>query len=478
MMDSIPTFSLLSLYFVLLLINTASLIGASAFLPFSPIRASSLYHWKYIDNKIVLVKNFMSTVQEQETNDEKENLSNDILSINDPLELDLAVASNELCDIDAWEISSPISTDVSSFSTGILALPYVSSIVRKMSENDLAKFLNKFRKITSNNCEHVEHTIDPLWEQVLLEAQHTIQEEPAAGPQIYTLILSQPSLVKALVTIVSHEIENELMPATTIQNLFLENLHSKDVRAIHQDIMAASTRSPSLAGSSFALSSEGDKSDTNSPISALHAVLFNGGLHALLCHRVSHNLWKNKRTGLAYYFQSTVSRKYSADIHPAATIGNGIYLNSVGAGVVIGETAVIANDVTILQGVTLGGTGKERGDRHPKVGQGAILHDSSTVLGNIQIGEMSVITAKSIVTKPVPPLARVSGVPAKVKSYRTDVSLDPPALSTATKEIKTHTKETSNDCIDFFHDDLELADFESLDNYFKYIYSRYWDSNS
>lgn len=160
--------------------------------------------------------------------------------------------------------------------------------------------------------------------------------------------------------------------------------------------MASAMRSPSIVDGS-----------------ALNAVLFNQGLHALVCHRLSHRLWQKDRTGLAYYIQSTVSRKYSTDIHPAAQFGSAIYLNAGSAGVVIGETAVIDNDVTILQGVTLGGTGKERGDRHPKVKKNAILQQSCSVLGNIEIGECAIVTAKSIVTKPVPAFTKVSGVPAK-----------------------------------------------------------------
>jgi serine O-acetyltransferase len=116
--------------------------------------------------------------------------------------------------------------------------------------------------------------------------------------------------------------------------------------------------------------------------------------------------------------QSTVSRKYSADIHPASRIGSGIYLNA-GGGIVIGETAVVGQDVSILQGVTLGGTGTEKkSDRHPKVGNGVILAEGSTVLGNIPVGEGAFVMPKSIVTKPVPPLARVSGIPARIMGYR------------------------------------------------------------
>lgn len=237
---------------------------------------------------------------------------------------------------------------------------------------------------------------DTLWTQIRMEAQHTLIKEPESGPQLYTHILSQQSLLHAVTSIVSHEISTQLIPATQLQNLFLEMLTEEDFKAISLDIMASALRSPSIIDGT-----------------ALTAILFNQGLHALVCHRLSHRLWLQNRTGLAYYFQSTVSRIYSADIHPAAKIGAGIFLNAGSAGVVIGETAVIDDDVIILQGVTLGGTGKERGDRHPKVHRKAILQQSCSVLGNIVVGEGAIIAAKSICTKPVPPYTKVRGVPAR-----------------------------------------------------------------
>ena len=240
---------------------------------------------------------------------------------------------------------------------------------------------------------------DPLWSQIRLEAQHALSIEPDAGPQLYQHILRQASLMDALASIISHEIETELVPATALQALVLDQLRLSDDSNIHLDLVASVNRKPSEDST------------------ALNALLFHQGFHALVCYRVAHRLWEKGRTGLAYYMQSTVSSKYAADIHPAAEIEGGTYL-SVGGGVVIGETARVGKDVTILQGVTLGGTGKETGDRHPKVGDGVILHCGATVLGNKRIGTGAVITAKSIVTKEVPDLARVSGVPATVKSYR------------------------------------------------------------
>lgn len=281
----------------------------------------------------------------------------------------------------------------------LLSRPYVSPTVKEMDPVPQSQFL------VSLDQSH----LDPLWEQVKLEASKRLLKEPSAGPQIYTRILSQPSLLHALTSIVSHEIEDELMPATSLQNLFFETLDPRiDPECIALDVMASTMRgSPSRDAAGFVAGRD-----------ALTAVLFHQGLHALVCHRLSHRLYTTGRRGLACHVQSTLSRRYSADIHPAAEIGPGCYLNAGSAGVVIGETAVVERDVTILQGVTLGGTGKETGDRHPKISRGALLQHSCSVLGNIRVGEGAIVTAKSIVTKPVPELARVSGVPAKVKSYR------------------------------------------------------------
>jgi len=306
----------------------------------------------------------------------------------------------------------------------LLSKPYASSLVREFDEDALRNVMaslereNYLEECETNpeKCEECEvdpvkcrekseeassgragQSSDPLWEQIKLEAENMLASEPQSGPQLYSLILSQPSLIEAVATIISNEIETELIPATSLRNLFLELLTAQDRRSITLDIMAAALRSPSVG-------------------TAVNAIVFNRGLHALVCYRVGHRLWQAGRTGLAYYMQSTVSSRFSADIHPAARMGSGIYLNC-GGGIVIGETAVIGDDVSILQGVTLGGTGKEAGDRHPKVGDGVILSDGATVLGNIEVGDGAVVTAKSIVTKPVPPLARVAGVPAKVVGY-------------------------------------------------------------
>lgn len=239
---------------------------------------------------------------------------------------------------------------------------------------------------------------DPFWDQTKMEAQMTLEKEPEAGPQIYQGILSHPSLLEAICTVISHEIQTELILAPALKNLFLETLTSEDEFSVRLDLKAVTERCASVEN-------------------AMQASLFHSGFHALVCYRVGHRLWQAERTGLAYYMQSTVSRIYSADIHPACRLGSGTYVR-VGAGVVIGETAIVGNDVSILEGVTLGGTGKESGDRHPKVGNGAIIEAGGTILGNIPVGEGAIVQSKSIVTKPVPKLAIVGGVPATVVGHR------------------------------------------------------------
>ena len=141
--------------------------------------------------------------------------------------------------------------------------------------------------------------------------------------------------------------------------------------------------------------------------------LYFKGFHALQAHRAAHWFWLQGRTALALYLQSQVSEVFNVDIHPAARIGKGILMDH-GTGVVIGETAVIGDDVSLLHEVTLGGTGKESGDRHPKVGRGVMIGAGAKILGNITIGEGSKIAAGSVVLSDVPAHSTVAGIPAKV----------------------------------------------------------------
>jgi serine O-acetyltransferase len=148
------------------------------------------------------------------------------------------------------------------------------------------------------------------------------------------------------------------------------------------------------------------------------------GFHALQAHRVAHWLWGKGRESLACYLQSRVSEVFAVDIHPAARMGKGILIDH-GTGVVIGETAVVGDDVSLLHEVTLGGTGKECGDRHPKVGNGVMIGAGAKILGNVRIGNGSKVAAGSVVLHEVPPHATVAGVPAKIVGHP---ATDEPAL--------------------------------------------------
>ncbi|GMH56285.1 hypothetical protein TL16_g02099 [Triparma laevis f. inornata] len=277
--------------------------------------------------------------------------------------------------------------------------PYVSRAIRTVYERSR----DRPERIQSLLADLIAAP-DPLWYQVKLEAQEALRVEPQSGPTLYSNILAQPDLLTAVVEHVANIVASPtsgfrfVMEPTAAKNLFMKELTPSDLHAISADIIATATRSPS----------SGD---------ALTATLFNPGIHALVSYRLSHRLWLQGRKGVAHLIQSRVSSAFACDIHPGARIGSGTYL-AAGNGVVIGETAVVKDDVTILQGVTLGGTGKVRGDRHPKIGNGVILQDGCAVLGNIEVSDGAVVMAKSIVLKPVEDFTRVSGVPAKVKSHR------------------------------------------------------------
>ena len=145
----------------------------------------------------------------------------------------------------------------------------------------------------------------------------------------------------------------------------------------------------------------------------LQPFLFFKGFLALQTQRVSHRLWNQGRETLAFYLQSRMSELFQVDIHPATRIGRGVFVDH-GTGIVIGETAVIGDGVSMLQGVTLGGTGAERGDRHPKIGKGVLLGAGAKVLGNIEIGDYAKIASGSVVLKPVPSGCTAAGVPARL----------------------------------------------------------------
>lgn len=244
--------------------------------------------------------------------------------------------------------------------------------------------------------ESLHHDEDPVWKLVRSEAQSAADNEPQLASSLYASILVHSSLEDAVATVLGIALDTTTFQATQWVQLFREALSDDSGyrKAIRTDIAAFMERDPATAH-------------------AVRVVLHAKGFQALESWRLAHWLWQNNRTNLALYLQSMISTRFAVDIHPAAIIGTGVLIDH-GTGIVIGETATIGNDVSILHNVTLGGTGKETGDRHPKVGSGVMIGAGATVLGNIQIGTGAHIAACSVVLKPVEPFSVVSGVPAKV----------------------------------------------------------------
>jgi serine O-acetyltransferase len=237
---------------------------------------------------------------------------------------------------------------------------------------------------------------DPIWTRVREEAEAVVRQEPQIAPFVTSAVLDHTSLEAAIVHRISQRLDHQDMPAATIIEAFLDALQDSPQigEAFRADIVATYDRDP--ATSRF-----------------LEPVLYFKGFHAIQTHRLAHWLWHQHRKDFAFYLQSRSSAAFQTDIHPAAKIGRGIFLDHA-TGLVVGETATIADDVSLLHAVTLGGTGNENGDRHPKIGKGVMIGAGAKILGNIEIGHCARIAAGSVVLKPVPNNVTVAGVPARV----------------------------------------------------------------
>ncbi|KAI4327826.1 hypothetical protein L6164_020243 [Bauhinia variegata] len=241
---------------------------------------------------------------------------------------------------------------------------------------------------------------DPIWDAVREEAKLEAEREPILSSFLYASILSHDCLEQALAFVLANRLQNPTLLATQLTDIFCDvMLHDKGIqRSIRLDVQAFKDRDPAC-------------------LSYCSALLYMKGYHSLQVHRVAHALWGQGRKVLASALQSRVSEVFGVDIHPAAKIGEGILLDH-GTGVVIGETAIVGNRVSLMHvRCNFGGTGKEIGDRHPKVGEGALIGASATILGNIRIGEGAMIAAGSLVLKEVPPHSMVAGTPATVIGY-------------------------------------------------------------
>jgi len=240
--------------------------------------------------------------------------------------------------------------------------------------------------------------LDPVWDRIRDEAHEAARKDPSLGGFIFGAVLNQPRFEDAVMHRVAQRMANAL-PAELIQQAFQDALDADPSigDAARADIVAVHDRDPACNR-------------------YLEPLLYFKGFQAIQTHRMAHQLWKMDRRDFAYYLQSRSSVVYGVDIHPAARIGRGIFVDHAHA-IVIGETAVVEDNVSLMQEVTLGGTGKETGDRHPKIRRGVLIGAGAKILGNIEIGNCSRVAAGSVVLHDVPPNRTVAGVPAKVVGY-------------------------------------------------------------
>ena len=237
---------------------------------------------------------------------------------------------------------------------------------------------------------------DPAWDRIVDEAKSSLIKEPLLSSLVHSSILHHRNLEQALSYRVAYKLSTAEMPEQMLREISDEAMRgdgeiSSCARA---DLVAVTERDP--ACNSF-----------------IQPLLFFKGFQAIQAYRVGHCLWKAGRKDMAYYFQSRISEVFNLDIHPAAVIGHGIMIDHAHS-IVIGETAVVGNNVSMLHSVTLGGTGKQDDDRHPKIGDGVLIGAGAKVLGNIKVGHSSRIAAGSVVLHDVPPCKTVAGVPAKI----------------------------------------------------------------
>ncbi len=238
--------------------------------------------------------------------------------------------------------------------------------------------------------------VDPVWARIRLEAEEAARREPELATFLYENILHHDSLEAAVTHRVSQRLDHGDVSGELIRQAYADALDDDPTigDAFRADIVAIVDRDP--ATNRF-----------------MEPVLYYKGFHAIETHRLAHWLNGKSRRDFALYLQSRSSVVFQCDINPAAKIGRGIFLDHA-TGLVVGETAVIDDDVSILHDVTLGGTGKEHEDRHPKIRHGVMIGAGAKILGNIEVGHCARIAAGSVVIKSVPNNVTVAGVPAKV----------------------------------------------------------------
>lgn len=238
--------------------------------------------------------------------------------------------------------------------------------------------------------------LDPLWSRIRLDAQSVAKSEPALAGLMQSAVLEHPHFAYAVIGRLACRLAHPSVPYEVLMGT-LSALVDQDVsltEGMVADCLAVVDRDPACTR-------------------LLEPLLYFKGYHALQTHRFAHSLWQSGRHDFALYLQSRSSEVFQTDIHPAARIGKGVFLDHA-TGLVVGSTAVIEDDVSMLQDVTLGGTGKEGGDRHPKIRRGVLIGAGAKILGNIEIGQCARVAAGSVVLHDVPRNTTVAGVPARV----------------------------------------------------------------
>ena len=237
---------------------------------------------------------------------------------------------------------------------------------------------------------------EPVFARIRIEAEAMARREPEVVNLVYTTILNQETLEEAIAQRLAARLGNADVNTDILRQTFIDIIaqDAKFGETFRADIMAVFDRDPACTR-------------------LVEPLLYFKGFHAIQTHRMAHALWTSGRRDFALYLQSQSSQTFQTDIHPAAVMGKGIFLDHATA-LVVGSTAVIEDNVSILQGVTLGGTGKETGDRHPKIRHGVLIGAGAKILGNIEIGHCSRIAAGSVVLQQVPHNKTVAGVPARI----------------------------------------------------------------
>ena len=234
-----------------------------------------------------------------------------------------------------------------------------------------------------------------IWNDIKSEVKLRVNAEPSLKPYLESLILSQDNFINSIASILASKLNSNALSSEDIKKFVIEVYNECDwlEEALIKDLLFFKENDPACKYYST-------------------PILFYKGYQGLATHRAANCLWKNERHTMALFFQNRASEVFGVDIHPAATIKGGVMIDHA-TGVVIGETSTIDENVSIFQGVTLGGKGTETGDRHPKIKSGVSIYASSTILGNITIGENSKVAAGSLVLKNVPSNVTVAGIPAK-----------------------------------------------------------------